>query len=440
MATLNNNQEIQNINKGELKMTSINQKSLTGCEIFEEKTSPIKEKSKLSKIGKKLPGISSQECFRFDRNKDFSTQRNELDRYGASEVGNVLIGGAGLKDLMINRVLKYFGMSLPFKENLYMRKGKELENFGFREFVIAHGDNIDILYKNKYANGVDKYNYFKKTGKSEMFVGSTIDGWFINSNGTVELLEIKSSESNYMSSAIAEYNKNGNFLSSKYFFKYYVQAQMQLACTGVEYCNLFFLIDAEPVNCKIKRNDALIAKVLEYVRKCETEAFGIRTQIFKNNNINLQTLNNDNNEVIKLVEDLVERSEFYSSGVEFDWAREFVEYVDCVELEITDRQVAENVACDLMEVDSAKKELSKMQNEHKKREKYLKDIIKMKTYNITNICPLIEHVNYRFREFVFTFDSKKRAISDRLSGLLPTSETLLFPSNIAFANNVSVPM
>ncbi|WP_367611919.1 DUF244 domain-containing protein [Borreliella kurtenbachii] len=436
----NNNQEIQNNIQGESKMFYVNQKSFTGCEIFEEKSSPIKEKSKLSKIGKKLPRISSQECFRFNRNIDFSVQRNELDRYGASEVGNVLIGGAGLKDLMINRVLKYFGMSLPFEENLYMLKGKELENLGFREFVKAHGDDIDILYKNKYANGVDKYNYFKKTGKSEMFIGSTIDGWFINSNGTAELLEIKSSDSNYMSSAIAEYNKNGNFLSSKYFFKYYVQAQMQLACTGLEYCNLFFLIDAAPVNCKIKRNDDLIAKVLEYVHKCETEAFNIRTQIFKNNNINLQTLNNDNNEVIKLVEDLVERSEFYRNGVEFDWAREFVEYVDCVELEITDRQVAENLACDLMEVDSAKKELNKMQNEHKKREKYLKDIIKMKTYNITNICPLIEHVNYRFREFVFTFDSKKRAISDRLSGLLPTSETLLFPSNIAFANNVSVPM
>ncbi|ACN93652.1 conserved hypothetical protein (plasmid) [Borreliella finlandensis] len=215
---------------------------------------------------------------------------------------------------------------------------------------------------------------------------------------------------------------------------------MQLACTGLEYCNLFFLIDAAPVNCKINRNDDLIVKVLEYVHKCETEAFNIRTQIFKNNNINLQTLNNDNNEVIKLVEDLVERSEFYRNGVEFDWAREFVEYVDCVELEITDRQVAENLAYDLMEVDSAKKELNKMQNEHKKREKYLKDIIKMKTYNITNIYPLIEQLNYRFREFVFTFDSKKRAISDRLSGLLPTSETLLFPSNIAFANNVSVPM
>ncbi|MBB6208560.1 hypothetical protein HNQ06_001090 [Borrelia lanei] len=318
MENLSNNNNPQEINQGELKMISVNQQSFTGCEIFEEKSSPIKEKSKLSKIGKKLPGISSQECFRFNRNIDFSTQRNKLDKYGASEVDSILIGGAGLKDLMMNRVLKYFGISMPFEENLYMLKGKELENLGFREFVKAHGDNIDILYKNKYANGVDKYNYFKKMGSTETLVGSTIDGWFINNTGDLELLEIKNSDSHYMSSAIAEYNKNGNFLSSKYFFKYYVQAQMQLACTGLEYCNLFFLIDAAPVYCKIKRNDGLIAKVLEYVHKCETEAFNIRTQIFKNNNINLQTLNNDNNEVIKLVEDLVERSDFYSSGVEFD--------------------------------------------------------------------------------------------------------------------------
>ncbi|MCD2385166.1 DUF244 domain-containing protein, partial [Borreliella burgdorferi] len=293
----------------------------------------------------------------------------------------------------------------------------------------------------KYANGVDKYNYFKKMGSSETLVGSTIDGWFINNNGDLELLEIKSSDSNYMSSAIAEYNKNGNFLSSKYFFKYYVQAQMQLACTGLEYCNLFFLIDAAPINCKIKRDEALISKVFEFVNKCELEIINLKKDIYSNYREEYLMAHNFNEDTfIKLVEDLVERSDFYSSGVEFDWAKEFVEYVDCVELEITDRQVAENLACDLMEVDSAKKELNKMQSEHKKREKYLKDLIKMKTHNITNICPLIEHVNYRFREFVFTFDSKKRAISDRLSGLLPTSETLFFPSNIAFTNSVSVPM
>ncbi len=39
----------------------------------------------------------------------------------------------------------------------------------------------------------------------------------MNIYGDIELLEIKSSDSHYMSSAIEEYNKNGNFLSSKYF-------------------------------------------------------------------------------------------------------------------------------------------------------------------------------------------------------------------------------
>ncbi len=90
-------------------------------------------------------------------------------------MGTVVIGGAGLKDVMINSVLKYFGMNLSFEENLYMLKGKELENLGFREFVKAHGDNIAVLYKNKYANGVDKYNYFKKMDNFEPLVGSTID-------------------------------------------------------------------------------------------------------------------------------------------------------------------------------------------------------------------------------------------------------------------------
>ncbi|XOU12982.1 DUF244 domain-containing protein (plasmid) [Borreliella americana] len=437
----NNNQEIQNNIQGDLKMISISQQSFTGCEIFEEKSSPIKEKSKLSKIGKKLPGISSQECFRFNRNQDFSLQRKKLNRYGASEVGSILIGGAGLKDLMMNRVLKFFGISMPFEENLYILKGKELENLGFREFVKAHGDNIDVLYKNKYANGVDKYNYFKKMGSSQTLVGSTIDGWFINNNGDLELLEIKSSDSNYMSSAIAEYNKNGNFFNSKYFFKYYVQAQMQLACTGLEYCNLFFLVDAAPINCKIKRNEALISKVFEFVGKCELEIKNLKKDIYRNYRDDYLMAHNFNKETfIKLVEDLVERSDFYRSGVEFDWKKEFAKYLDCIDLEIKDRQDAEKLACNLMEFDREREEVNKIQNESRKKEKPHKDKMKMISDNIKNICPLIEHVNYRFGEFVFTLDSKKRAISDRLKVLLPTSGKVFFPSNVAFANSVSVPM
>ncbi|WP_210370936.1 DUF244 domain-containing protein [Borreliella garinii] len=439
MQNLNNNpQEINQTYK---------QSNFIGFENFielENQVSQTKEKSKLSKIGKKLPGISSQECFRFNRNIDFSLQRSKLDKYGASEVGNILIGGVGLKDLMVNRVLKYFGMSLPFEENLYMLKGKELENLGFREFIKAHGDNIAVLYKNKYANGVDKYNYFKKIDNFEPLVGSTIDGWFMNIYGDIELLEIKSSESHYMSSAIEEYNKNGNFLSSKYFFKYYVQAQMQLACTGLEYCNLFFLIGAAPVNCKIKRNDALIAKVLEFVKKCEQEVFNLRNEIVKNDKNKLLISNNiDNdtfNKFVEEIEDLVEKSDFYQSGVEFNWVKEFVEYVECVNLEIETEQFAVNLECSLFEIKNLKAELNKIQNENKKKEKPIKELLKIKIDEIMRKYPLINHVNYKFKEFMFNYDPNKRAISDRLKSLLPTCEKAFFSNNIVFSNITRVPV
>ncbi len=77
----NNNLNIQeNIQNRVSKMIHAEQQSFIECEVFEEKTLPIKEKSKLSKIGKKLPGTSSQECFRFNRNIDFSLQRSKLDK------------------------------------------------------------------------------------------------------------------------------------------------------------------------------------------------------------------------------------------------------------------------------------------------------------------------------------------------------------------------
>ncbi|WP_324280945.1 DUF244 domain-containing protein (plasmid) [Borreliella garinii] len=440
MSHIEKNQE--NIQNGVFNMIHAEQQSFIGCEVFEEKALPIKEKSKLSKIGKKLPGISSQECFRFNRNIDFSLQKSKLDKYGASEVGTVVIGGAGLKDVMINSVLKYFGMSLSFKENLYMLKGKELENLGFREFVKAYGDNIAVLYKNKYANGVDKYNYFKKIDNFEPLVGSTIDGWFMNIYGDIELLEIKSSDFHYMSSAIEEYNKNGNFLSSKYFFKYYVQAQMQLACTGLEYCNLFFLIDAAPVNCKIKRNDSLISKVLNFVLKCEREVFNIRTEIVKNNQVKLlisSNIDNDTfNKLVEEIEELVVKSDFYQSGVEFDWINEFVEYVECVNFEIQTEESAINLEHNLIEINNLKVELNKIQNENKKREKPIKDLLKIKIDKIMDEHPLINHRNYRFKQFVFNYDPKKRAIADRFKELIPINNKVFVPSNmsnITYANS-----
>nr|AAU86082.1 hypothetical protein BGP231 [Borreliella bavariensis PBi] len=66
---------------------------------------------------------------------------------------------------------------------------------------------------------------------------------------------------------------------------------------------MFFLIDSALVNCKVKRNDSLISKVLNFVLKCEREVFNIRTEIVKNNQVKLLISNNiDNDTFNKLVE------------------------------------------------------------------------------------------------------------------------------------------
>ncbi len=57
MINIEKNQE--NIQNRASNMIHVKQQGFIGCEVFEEKALPIKEKSKLSKIGKKLPEISS---------------------------------------------------------------------------------------------------------------------------------------------------------------------------------------------------------------------------------------------------------------------------------------------------------------------------------------------------------------------------------------------
>ncbi|UPA19142.1 hypothetical protein [Borrelia puertoricensis] len=121
-----------------------------------------KQLSKINKVGRKLPKIGKNECFKFNSKVDFSMQRESLKRMGASEVGSMFSGAGALEKLMRERILKAIGREIPFEDNLSMRKGKELENLGFEEFVRMHVGNIEVLHKNKYANGIDKCNYFKK--------------------------------------------------------------------------------------------------------------------------------------------------------------------------------------------------------------------------------------------------------------------------------------
>ncbi len=76
--------------------------------------------------------------------------------------------------------------------------------------------------------------------------------------------------------------------------------------------------------------------MLNFVLKCEREVFNIRTEIVKNNQVKLLISNNiDNdtfNKLVEEIEELVVKSDFYQSGVEFDWINEFVEHVECVDL------------------------------------------------------------------------------------------------------------
>ncbi|WP_215536632.1 hypothetical protein [Borreliella bavariensis] len=51
-----------------------------------------------------------------------------------------------------------------------------------------------------------------------------IDDLLIVVGVIVKLLEIKNSNSNYINSAVADYNKNVYFQNSKCFFKHYLQA------------------------------------------------------------------------------------------------------------------------------------------------------------------------------------------------------------------------
>ncbi len=114
---------------------------------------------------------------------------------------------------------------------------------------------------------------------------------------------------------------------------------------------------------------------------------------------------------------MVVKSDFYQSGVGFDWINEFVEYIECVDLEIKTKQSSANLEEDLIEINNLKVELNKIQNENKKREKPIKDLLKIKIDKVMDKYPLINHVNYKFKQFMFNYDPKKRAIAIDLKSL-----------------------
>ncbi|UPA15214.1 DUF244 domain-containing protein [Borrelia turicatae] len=382
-----------------------------------------KQLSKISKVGRKLPKIGRDECFKFNRKVDFNMQRELLNRMGASEVGSMFIGADSLEKLMRERILKAIGREIPFEDNLSMRKGKILESLGFDEFVRMHADNIEVLHKNKYANGVDKYNYFKKLEGRDTLVGSTIDGWFVSSIGDAELLEIKFSDNLYLKSAAIEYNRTGNFLENKYFFKYYVQVQMQLLCTGLNKGNLFFIIGNEAINCVINRDDNFISAVMTEVSRLEQEVSRIAKSLKLDSDIGIENIDLD--ELSVIITDFLKNSFVYQELCDMDFKFDFLEFVKSSQLEIDGEDEILNLKRRLEKISALQSEIDKVEEETKKAHalelsrvtKPIKDKLKSQIDDLMDKFSLNEHINYDFDGNLFHVDMSRRAIKDRFKFL-----------------------
>ncbi|ACH94207.1 DUF244 domain-containing protein [Borrelia duttonii] len=410
---------ITEINNGVKRMNQqdlYTQQVIKGLEAFIPESDNNKQTniSKMSKIGRKLPGIKKNEYFKFNSKEDFSIQRGTLTRFGASEVGSIFLGVDAASELIISRVLKSFRKEVPYKDNLHIKKGKALENLGFDEFLRIYFDNIQVLHKNKYANGIDKYNYFKRVGLGDNLVGATIDGWFVNNQGEAELLEIKCDDNNYLTSAITEYNQTGNFLDSKYFFKYYVQAQVQLACTGLSKCNLFFLISDEPINCVIERNNGVIGIVMIYIAALDMEVGRICNIIKNDNSIDLANI--DIEDLTNHIKLFLQDSQYYSSLTELNYKDEFINFINIVNLNIgsEERELLEK---HLVDIQSKQTEIEKKEKENAKElyalTKQDKDVLKDIFGKLSMEFSLTDNIVYRLGKNIFALNAGKRAIKDR---------------------------
>ncbi|UPA19141.1 hypothetical protein [Borrelia puertoricensis] len=159
-----------------------------------------------------------------------------------------------------------------------------------------------------------------------------IDGWFVNSDCEAELLEIKFIDNFYLKSAAFEYNRLSNFLEDKYFFKYYVQVQMQLLCTGLDKGNLFFIIGGELVNCVIDKSDDFISYVMVDISRLERDVISIAKSLKSNSDIDIKNI-----ELYKLsdiIRDFLKNSFVYEELCDVDFKFEFLKFVKSSQLEI----------------------------------------------------------------------------------------------------------
>ncbi|WP_049752334.1 hypothetical protein [Borrelia duttonii] len=107
---------------------------------------------------------------------------------------------------------------------------------------------------------------------------------------------------------------------------------MQLACTGLLKCNLFFLIGDEPINCVIERNNGVIAKVMIYIATLDMEVERMCNLIKRDKSIDLANI--DIEDLTNHIKLLLQDSELYSELAELNYKDEFINFINIVTLNI----------------------------------------------------------------------------------------------------------
>lgn len=384
----------------------------------------------ISSVGRLLPGILSTEYFQYQDNIPFSEQRTKIKSMGASEVGSIFTDYASLKDLFLRRVLNKLGINVLLQENLYMKKGKANEALGFEEFASFYGHNFVNIVPNKYSNGVDMYSYMKPYGHYKVDVCATIDGFCLSRDNRIELIEIKYSDLDYLEIAIKDYCDTCNFIENKYFFKYYVQCQVQLACTGLEVCNLWFLVGKEPKLCLVVRNNSLLNKIFsrleEFEKTVQEIVVLIRNTVFDGdgvyvlesmNDIYYENLISGNcSEFIKAIIATVEQVEYLKKYKDYNYITDFAEYIDlsCVSSDLFNDTKPDysDFAKAIETIEKAKTSIIRFSYVYKKKIKKYQDIIKSQL-DLLKTDFNIGTGYYYNNEQLFRINLDKRNIEDR---------------------------
>ncbi|WP_318250830.1 DUF244 domain-containing protein [Borrelia duttonii] len=189
---------------------------------------------------------------------------------------------------------------------------------------------------------------------------------------------------------------------------------MQLACTGLSKCNLFFLIGDEPINCIIERNNGVIGIVMIYIAALDMEVERIFNLLNNDNSIDL--LNIDIENLTNHIKLLLQDSKFCSSLAELNYKYEFMSFINIVNLNIgaEERELLEK---HLVDIQSKQTEIEKKEKENAKElyalTKQDKDVLKDIFGKLSMDFKLTDNIVYRLGKNVFALNSGKRAIKDR---------------------------